>query len=509
MAFTEIDEKLLVRAYQAGDERAFDTIVRTQYNALYAHALRRLSQHEAAEDAVQDTLLRAYRALGNLDGDLALKAWLHRILTNVCYDEGNRRRRQQGLVEKVAALPEELAADPVDDAVLHDTVRVMSEALKDLPESYREALVLRYVDGLSFREVAEATGVSEENARARVHRGRLALHKVLSRLAVLAAFIIPGLKRTHAATPAVTTADQAAATTGLSDHAVTLTTQLTSHVMTAAPTMSRFAEAASSIPSGAKSALAAAAVTAVAAVSVPVAVHTVQEVNKPSKPPVASAPPTTDQLKRLESTLEAAGASGNMGTTPAADASTSTTASTTIPESQANPFGLNGGVQASTDTSTTSSTDPSTTTTTTVTTTPAPVNQGPVLEGRIGGDSITATGTAPNWDVQGPISLTVNGKTHSGTISGRVYVYAEDGKAESSELTLTIAGKTLFLRFTGQITDTQSGAGTTTYKVSGFYRLVGAADFGLADKGDVVTVLKLGSGASSLVFDLRGQKSSS
>ncbi|MCU1483827.1 MAG: hypothetical protein JWN67_573, partial [Actinomycetia bacterium] len=60
MAFTEIDEKLLVRAYQAGDERAFDTIVRTQYNALYAHALRRLSQHEAAEDAVQDTMLRAY-----------------------------------------------------------------------------------------------------------------------------------------------------------------------------------------------------------------------------------------------------------------------------------------------------------------------------------------------------------------------------------------------------------------------------------------------------------------
>src|SRR5256714_15036022 len=142
MAFPEIDEKVLVRAYQAGDERAFDTIVRTQYNALYAHALRRLSQHEAAEDAVQDTLLRAYRALPNLDGDLALRAWLARILTNVCYDEGNRRRRQQGLVDKVSALPEETAADPVDDTVLHETVRIMSEALKDLPETYREALVL-------------------------------------------------------------------------------------------------------------------------------------------------------------------------------------------------------------------------------------------------------------------------------------------------------------------------------------------------------------------------------
>src|SRR5918911_3772654 len=118
MAFTEIDEKVLVRAYQAGDERAFDTIVRTQYNALYAHALRRLSQHEAAEDAVQDTLLRAYRALPNLDGDLALRAWLHRILTNVCYDEGNRRRRHAGLVERVQNEPQDDVPDAAEEAIL-------------------------------------------------------------------------------------------------------------------------------------------------------------------------------------------------------------------------------------------------------------------------------------------------------------------------------------------------------------------------------------------------------
>src|SRR4051794_33255188 len=251
MAFTEIDEKLLVRAYQAGDERAFDTIVRTQYNALYAHALRRLSQHEAAEDAVQDTLLRAYRALPNLDGDLALRAWLHRILTNVCHDEGNRRRRQQGLFDKITALPEELEDDPADEAMVFDTVRVMSEALAQLPESYREALVLRYVDGLSFREVAEATGVTEENARARVHRGRGALHKILTRVAVMLAFIIPGLRRTQTTGSTASTA----ADGGVSDHALNLTTQLTTHVMSNAPAFSRFAEATSGLPSGTKSAL--------------------------------------------------------------------------------------------------------------------------------------------------------------------------------------------------------------------------------------------------------------
>ena len=94
MAITEFEAQALVRAHQAGDERAFEQIVRTQYQALYAHAYKRLSNHESAEDAVQDTLLRAYRALPNLDGDLRLQAWLHRILTNVCHDEGNRRMRQ-------------------------------------------------------------------------------------------------------------------------------------------------------------------------------------------------------------------------------------------------------------------------------------------------------------------------------------------------------------------------------------------------------------------------------
>ena len=195
MAITDLDEQLLVRAHQAGDEHAFQQIVRSQHRALYAHAYRRLGNHESAEDAVQDTLLRAYRALPSFDGDLRLRAWLHRILTNVCHDEGKRRRRQTDLIDKLEAEPVELAPDPIEEAVLHDTVRIMSDALAELPESYREALVLRYVDGLSFREVAEITGVTEENARARVHRGRLALHKVLSRVSLMVAFLVPGLRR--------------------------------------------------------------------------------------------------------------------------------------------------------------------------------------------------------------------------------------------------------------------------------------------------------------------------
>src|SRR4051812_32846759 len=266
MAITDLDEQLLVRAHQAGDEHAFGQIVRSQHRTLYAHAYRRLGSHEAAEDAVQDTLLRAYRALPSFNGDLRLRAWLHRILTNVCHDEGNRRRRQAGLIDKPEAQPIELAADPVEETILHDTVRVMSSALAELPESYREALVLRYVDGLSFREVAQITGVTEENARARVHRGRLALHKVLSRLSVMIAFAVPGLRRTQKAIDS----GSDAATSGASDHTVSLGNQLAGHVYQAAPALNRVAADGGSFIAAKSSAVATVA-AAVAAVAAPVA----------------------------------------------------------------------------------------------------------------------------------------------------------------------------------------------------------------------------------------------
>lgn len=489
MAFTEIDEKLLVRAYQAGDERAFDTIVRTQYNALYAHALRRLSDHDSAEDAVQDTLLRAYRALPNLDGDLALRAWLHRILTNVCHDEGNRRRRQQGLVEKVGALPEELADDPVDEAVLHDTVRIMSEALKDLPESYREALVLRYVDGLSFRDVAEATGTTEENARARVHRGRLALHRILSRVAIVLAFLIPGLRRTQAATTS-SGADHAVST-GMSEHAVSVTTQLTSHALSAAPTLSRLAEIGSAFPGG-KSALAAAAVTAVAAVSVPVAVHTVSDVNRSARPPAAVASPAP------RSAAQPGGRADDLLTSSAAAPLESTT--TTVAHSLAYPFGQGTLVpDATTSTTSTSSVPPSTTTTTTRSGPPSPAS-----DARLLGSDVTIGGDAPQYSIAAAVQLNGSSGSREGELIGRLFLF-EDGTASSDDLVFTFDEVSTTLRFRGDVDQTVDEDGTTTYIVGGNYLWKGASAFGVAEHSTLQLVLRrTASGSASLEFLLAG-----
>ena len=174
MAMTTLDERLLVEAHNGGDADAFVSIVNEYSPSLYAHAMMRLGEPRAAEDAVQETFLRAYRAMPRFDGEFHLRAWLHRILTNVCFDEGDRRRREVRTLDRMAAFVDP-AVPPADEVVDLDRAfaqREVASALASLPEAYREALELRYVEQLSFREVADVTGVSEENARARVHRGR-------------------------------------------------------------------------------------------------------------------------------------------------------------------------------------------------------------------------------------------------------------------------------------------------------------------------------------------------
>ena len=492
MAITDIDEKLLVRAYQGGDERAFDTIVRTQFHALYAHALRRLGDHEAAEDAVQDTLLRAYRALPNLGGDLALRAWLHRILTNVCHDEGNRRRRWAGLVDKVSALPEELEGDPGDEAVLHDTVRVMSEALRNLPDNYREALVLRYVDGLSFREVAEATGTTEENARARVHRGRIALHKVLSRIALILAFVVPGLRRTQQAAPEQATLGSAAGTeTG---HFVT---QLTAHAAQAAPTVSRFAELSASVPGG-KSTMAAAALTAVAAVAAPVT-YTVREVRRPEPPPAAVAAPAPVEEPAREGSRVRIAADEQK---PAPD-------DQVVTESQVEDEAPVEGDVA--DPEAPSAVEPFTPRKTSPTTTdptkePAepgesepPAASPSIISGSLSTASLQVREAGSDFDLDGSFLL---GSGESAPLTGRLYL--QDGTIKAERLVFVVEGVEYVLRFRGEVSSVTDGDGATTYDFVGKFSLPGGDVLSLPESGDVVHGrFRIGDGAH-LHLDLEG-----
>ncbi len=172
------EDRALVSAFQAGEEGAFGEIVRAHYPTLLARARRRLGNTSDAEDAVQETFLRAYLALDRFAGEFRLGAWLNRILVNTCADAGARRAGEVKLRDRLASrrqevhMPDEAAGDP-------ELRRVIREAIDSLPESYRVAFVLREIEEKPYSEVAETMAVTEENARARVHRARSTLARTL------------------------------------------------------------------------------------------------------------------------------------------------------------------------------------------------------------------------------------------------------------------------------------------------------------------------------------------
>lgn len=201
MVVVASDDKRLVQAHQAGEADAFSRIVERYHGSLHRRAVQRLGDSHAAEDAVQETFLRAFRSLSRFNGEYRLGGWLRRILENVCADEGSRRSLETGAFQRWGSMPVVDVDLRTPDGVVDELAarRRLDGAWRLLPPAHREALVLRFVHDLSFREVAAATGVTEDNARARVSRARSALRGMLGGASAMAVFAFTAFRRTERA----------------------------------------------------------------------------------------------------------------------------------------------------------------------------------------------------------------------------------------------------------------------------------------------------------------------
>ena len=173
------DAELVVRT-RAGDPDAFGTLVSTYYDACWRFAYHMLGERADAEDVVQDSFLRAYLAIGRYDERDQFRGWLFRILTNQCRNaltsRGRRTRRfvqDEFALESAPAPPPGLATG-VEDAAL---VR----ALGQLDPLQREALLLKYAEGLEYGEMSAMTGAGESALKMRVKRGSERLRALLGR----------------------------------------------------------------------------------------------------------------------------------------------------------------------------------------------------------------------------------------------------------------------------------------------------------------------------------------
>lgn len=170
---------LLERA-KSGDLEAFDQVMRLHEKQVLSTALRLLGNLQDAQDAAQETFLRLYKSLNRLPDILAIKSWLYRVTVNVCNDMHRERRRRQ-LEPLSGPDPASSLPDPELAWVHQERSQLVEMALKTLPEKERAAVVLRDVQGLSTREVAEILGSSEVTVRSQISVGRGKLKKFTDR----------------------------------------------------------------------------------------------------------------------------------------------------------------------------------------------------------------------------------------------------------------------------------------------------------------------------------------
>lgn len=172
----------IVRTVLEGDAEAFRTIVDRYHDDALHFATHLLGDHAEAEDAVQDTFLRAYRYLHSYAEQDRFRAWLWRILVNRCRTRAGARQRRPEPVDasritELADLHAEHPDHSLDRLFLRDE---LAQALTSLPAEQREAVVLHFTDGLSYPEMAAITGTGVSALKMRVHRACERLRTLMS-----------------------------------------------------------------------------------------------------------------------------------------------------------------------------------------------------------------------------------------------------------------------------------------------------------------------------------------
>lgn len=176
-------ERELVFQAARGDAGAFAQLVREHSNLVYRVALRMLGDGEA-QDACQDVWVKVWRSINSFRGDSAFSTWLYRITINTCLNVRERtfRRELLELRDELPHLPEPSGSeyDPESTTLSRERKDELVAALQQVRFEHRAALVLRHLEGLSYREISDVLEVPEGTAKGWVSRGRAAMLVLLA-----------------------------------------------------------------------------------------------------------------------------------------------------------------------------------------------------------------------------------------------------------------------------------------------------------------------------------------
>jgi RNA polymerase sigma factor (sigma-70 family) len=160
----------------------FETLILPLMNDAYNLARWLMKNQEDAEDIVQESYLKAFRFFASFHEGTSCRAWLLQIVRNTCYTAlGARKLRQKELpIEEEHGQVEDPSPLPPASLIRKTTVEAVREAIESLPVDFREAIVLRELEGLSYKEISAVTGVPMGTVMSRLARGRHQLYLMLS-----------------------------------------------------------------------------------------------------------------------------------------------------------------------------------------------------------------------------------------------------------------------------------------------------------------------------------------
>jgi RNA polymerase sigma-70 factor (ECF subfamily) len=175
----------LVSRCQKGDEGAWTELVAKYGRKIYGIAYHMTYDRAEAEELTQDCFLKIWENLDQYEPtEASLLAWVAALSRNLCIDHYRRRRREKGfrfVTDDVVASLLPGTDDPQADAVRRERVRMLLDAIGDLPDELAEVVMLRDLDGLDYREIGDLLKLPDGTVKSRLNRARIELAKVVRR----------------------------------------------------------------------------------------------------------------------------------------------------------------------------------------------------------------------------------------------------------------------------------------------------------------------------------------
>lgn len=183
--FSALTDEQLVRAYAKGNNEAFDTLLRRHQDRIFSYILRIIKNEDIANDIFQETFVKAIQTirLGRYTENGKFPAWISRIAHNLIIDyyrqEKSENLQSADLTDVDILNRKELCGDTIEDIMISNQIRDdVKYLIEELPELQKEVLMMRYYQNLSFKEIAEITGVSINTALGRMRYAILNLRRI-------------------------------------------------------------------------------------------------------------------------------------------------------------------------------------------------------------------------------------------------------------------------------------------------------------------------------------------